>query len=170
MSQLRFLYRKARSEDVCDIKLIETACGLSPWSIKDYLEEVEKNPNFIVCELEQKPVGFLLARLITQNDWLNQDEKSDNLTLNKESFAEAEILNIGILEKYRRNKIGLKLVESVLNKLKKYDKYSICLDVRISNSFAIEFYKNLNFIIISRRKNLYTNPPEDGYLMKLEKN
>jgi len=167
MSKLKFLYRKARLKDVRDIKRIESDCGLSPWSVKDYEQEIGKNPDFIICEFEEKIIGFILARLITHIEYPIKNNKST--FLNKE-IIEAEILNISVMKEFRRNNIGLNLMKLILDKLESYDEYSIILDVRVSNNAAIKFYQIFNFEIISRRKDLYSNPVEDGYFMKLEKN
>jgi ribosomal-protein-alanine N-acetyltransferase len=41
------------------------------------------------------------------------------------------------------------------------------LEVRPSNAAAVTLYKKLGFEILGTRKNYYTNPNEDAYLMGL---
>ena len=42
------------------------------------------------------------------------------------------------------------------------------LEVRKSNDPAINFYLKFNFKIAGERKNYYSNPIEDAYVMELE--
>jgi ribosomal-protein-alanine N-acetyltransferase len=44
----------------------------------------------------------------------------------------------------------------------------IILEVRKSNNPAINFYLKFNFTIAGERKNYYSNPIEDAYVMELE--
>lgn len=167
MSADEFFYCKAQPEDVNEIKKIELACGLSSWSIRDYEREVNINPDFIVCKFQEKVIGFLLVRLITLQQ-LHNERKGMVLDNSDGKYIEAEILNIGVSKDFQRKNIGTNLLKLMLKKIESYKRYSIVLDVRISNTSAIEFYKSFNFKIIARRKNLYSNPNEDGYFMKLE--
>ena len=44
----------------------------------------------------------------------------------------------------------------------------VVLEVRKSNNPAINFYLKFNFKIAGERKNYYSNPVEDAYVMELE--
>ena len=75
-----------------------------------------------------------------------------------------EIENIFVLENYRCNGVGSKLMEYLINTC--YDKklINITLEVRKSNSIAISLYKKYGFNKVGVRHNYYGN--EDGLLME----
>lgn len=79
-------------------------------------------------------------------------------------YERIEIENIFVLENYRCNGVGSKLMECLINTC--YDKklINITLEVRKSNSIAISLYKKYGFNKIGVRHNYYGN--EDGLLME----
>jgi ribosomal-protein-alanine N-acetyltransferase len=46
--------------------------------------------------------------------------------------------------------------------------HKVVLEVRKSNNPAINFYLGFNFRIVGERKNYYSNPIEDAYVMEHE--
>lgn len=140
-------------KDIVEVKKIEAEYNLSPWSIEDYYNEIKRTDSIsLVAKVNKKIVGFIITRLImSQNP----------------SFYEIEIYNICVVSKYRRNSIGKSFIEK-LAKTSKRNIESIWLDVRKSNDSALSFYKKLNFKIIYTRKNFYSNPTEDGLVLKME--
>ena len=81
--------------------------------------------------------------------------------------GEAYLNNIAVLPSHRHKKIASSLMENMINICKNKATKSISLEVRCSNNIAIEFYEKFNFTKIARRSNLYCNPTEDGWVMKL---
>ena len=79
--------------------------------------------------------------------------------------GEAEINNIGVLEKFRRMGIAKALFDSAYNAAKAEKWY---LEVRESNLVAIQFYEKLGFERVGMRKNFYTAPTENAVLMALQ--
>lgn len=79
-------------------------------------------------------------------------------------YERIEIENIFVLENYRSNGVGSKLMEYLINTC--YDKklVNITLEVRKSNSIAISLYKKYGFNKVGVRHNYYGN--EDGLLME----
>lgn len=71
-------------------------------------------------------------------------------------YDRIEIDYILVFDEFRRNGIGKKLINYLNNN-------NISLEVRKSNTKAIEFYKNCGFNVVATRPNYYNN--EDGYLM-----
>lgn len=80
---------------------------------------------------------------------------------------EAYLNNIAVLPAHRHKKIATNLMENMLNMCQEQNVKSISLEVRCSNHVAINFYEKFNFIKIARRSNLYCQPIEDGWVMKL---
>ena len=79
--------------------------------------------------------------------------------------GEAEINNIGVVEKFRRMGIAKALFDSAYNAAKAEKWY---LEVRESNLGAISFYEKLGFERVGMRKNFYTAPTENAVLMALQ--
>lgn len=101
---------------------------------------ISQNEKILVYKLEDKIVGFLEYSII---------------------YETIDIINIAVLEMYRRNKIATKL----LNELLKIPSIEhIMLEVKVSNKSAIEFYKKNNFHILREIKNYYGS--ESAYSME----
>lgn len=60
-------------------------------------------------------------------------------------YETLEIVNIAVSEEYKRQGIGTKLIDFVINK---FNPEHILLEVSMSNENAINFYKKNNFIAI----------------------
>ena len=75
---------------------------------------------------------------------------------------ERELLNLAVSPDFRRKGVGRALLSAVLNGFSG----SVFLEVRASNTTAQEFYKSLNFKVISVRDNYYQYPPEAAIVMK----
>lgn len=138
--------------DIAEIKELERECRLSIWSAGDYLAEIGRTDSIqIAAKAEDKIAGFIVARLIR--------------TEIPESY-EIEVYNICVTERYRRKGIGKilisKLIEATNRKIN-----SVWLEVRKSNEEAISFYKRQGFEVNHIRTNFYSNPTEDGLVMKL---
>lgn len=79
-------------------------------------------------------------------------------------YEKAEINNIFILEQYRNQGIGSKLIEYLLEKCKICE--NITLEVRKDNEKALRLYKKYGFKEVALRKNYYNGI--DGILMMRE--
>lgn len=96
----------------------------------------------IIYEQNDKIVGFCLYDLI---------------------FERCEIEYIGVLEKYRNQKVASRLIEYIIDDAKKHNALNISLEVNINNNAALKLYKKYDFNIVSIRKNYYKK--DDAYLM-----
>jgi len=76
-----------------------------------------------------------------------------------------EIDYIVVKKEYRRQKIGEKLLNKLLEDSNKDLIESIFLEVNVKNECAINFYKKYNFNLASLRKNYY-NRKEDALIME----
>ena len=133
--------------DIAEVRRLESEANLSAWSKAGYESELN-NPDSIclVAKFEKKIVGFIISRLIMTDNY-------------------CEVYNIGVDSKFKRRKIGSKLLINlhkicISNSLKE-----IQLEVRESNKSAIEFYEKFGYKFSYTRKNFYNNPVEDGFVM-----
>lgn len=78
-------------------------------------------------------------------------------------YERAEIDYIWVDNKYRRHHIATKLLDSVINDVKKANCINISLEVNEENTAAIKLYQKYNFQTKAIRHNYYGK--KDGYLL-----
>lgn len=98
----------------------------------------------------------------------SEDHKYIGFVLFSLIIDETEILKIGVLEEYRKQSIGKKLMKKMIKYLLEQNIKSCFLEVRDDNFSAIEFYLKLGFKKISLRKKYYSKPVCDALIMKKE--
>ena len=79
-------------------------------------------------------------------------------------YDRMEIDNFSVLEEYRKQGIGTKLMAYLISLAINYRVVNITLEVRISNDVAINLYKKFGFREVALRKYYYGD--EDGILME----
>ncbi len=133
------IVRRAERTDLPSIAEIQAACPeAANWNAEDYLLY-----DFLAAETGGAVAGFLCAR--------------------QTAPAEREILDICIAPAHRRLGVGRSLLDSYLYGFRG----EVFLEVRISNSGAMKFYKRYGFQELTVRKAYYDNPGEDGVVMTL---
>lgn len=157
--------RHIRNDDIKAILKIALECQLEKWTELDYQTEITRNDSLIiVAEVDKKIVGFISTR------FSDITVKNDSITGKPETecFRDADILNIGVIKKYRNLGIG----GILFNKLCKFAMLkqvkTIWLEVRESNITAISFYEKEGFSKIQIRKNFYADPTDNAVLMKCD--
>ena len=140
------LYRYAENKDVFDILSLDDENFSNNFDEKFYWEYI-KNQRVIVAENQKNIVGYILFNQI---------------------LDEAEIYKIVVSKNFRKKQIAFKIMEFLLNELKKNNVKKIFLEVRKSNIPAINLYKKCGFIEIREIVDYYTNPKEDGIMMLKE--
>jgi ribosomal-protein-alanine N-acetyltransferase len=146
-----------REESLPEVLEIAEAAKLAHWSYSDYKAEIAL-ANSLTIQIndnyEKRVAGFMVMRLITNRDVLE--------------YTQADIMNIAISEKYRKQGLGSKLIRTGIAIAKGHSPSLIWLEVRRSNSPAISFYKKHGFAEEYERKNFYSDPLEDAIIMKME--
>lgn len=145
------------ASDVKRVLEIEQRTGLSSWSESHYTDLIKNPDSFAaIARHKREVVGFIVARIIASrgND--------------AESFAEADIFNIGVLQAHQGKGIGGSLIETFLSAARKHKVERVWLEVRQSNQKAIEFYSRNGFTNTQIRKDFYSQPMENALIMKLE--
>jgi len=147
--------REMRDRDVEEVSAIEQASFGEPWS-REAFESLLTHQHMEALVLseccEEHPtlcavVGY--CGLITVLD-------------------EAEITNIAVRADRRGHGYGQMLLSDVLRRLADGGTHQVYLEVRVSNYRAIHIYEKAGFRQVGIRKHFYSNPTEDGYLMRLE--
>ena len=142
--------RRATIEDAKEIFAIEMECFSVPWSLDSIEIELlnEDKKLYYVIENADGVVGYAGA-------WLVYDE--------------GQITNIAIRPSARRQGFGAKLTSALIEECFKRGMNEIFLEVRISNLSALSLYRQLGFTVKGMRKNYYSEPKEDAYIMSLVK-
>ena len=83
-------------------------------------------------------------------------------------MGEADMMNLAVFPDYRRQGIGEMLVKRLVEELTANAVSSLTLEVRASNTGAIELYNKLGFAQVGRRPNYYKNPKEDALILRKE--
>ena len=117
------------------------------WSL-DGIKNVlryDNNIYYVARDLSGKIVGFAGIMLVAD---------------------EAELLNIAVSESFRGRGIGQELLTKVLSKASQKGTQRMLLEVRKSNTSAINLYHKNGFVELGERKNYYSNPKEDAIIME----
>lgn len=85
----------------------------------------------------------------------------------RESAGEWEIENIAVIVSARRTGLGSRLLKEFLHQIQSSGGQEVFLEVRESNKAARALYEKWAFQELGRRKQYYTDPVEDGLIMKL---
>ena len=137
------MIRKANEEDIRVITEIFSETK-TPWSEESVRASIEKDEFYI----------------------LEEDEVCAAVAFSKIA-PEGEILNFAVKNTRRRKGYGEKLLSESISKLCEEGIETVFLDVRESNTPAINLYRKIGFIETGVRKRFYQNPCEDALLMVL---
>lgn len=143
------IVRKMELSDIDSVVDIEKNSFAIPWTKGAFEMELKKNKlaKYFVVELDGDVAAY-------GGVWLIIDE--------------AHITNIAVDPKYRGKGIGKKLVEGLLEELKKLNITRVTLEVRRSNLIAQRLYKKFGFLPAGVRPEYYQDNREDAIIMWLE--
>jgi ribosomal-protein-alanine N-acetyltransferase len=79
----------------------------------------------------------------------------------------AELETIAVASEFKRRGIARSLLAAMTRELMALSAREIVLEVRASNSTAIEFYRAEGFTEAGRRPGYYAQPVEDAFLFRL---
>lgn len=146
MANIEF-YRMVQ-EDADGVARVEAACMPVPWSRQSFWEEASHTDAY-----------YLIAR----------DVDRDNSIV---AYAgcwvlanEGHITNVAVDPDYQGQGLGRKLMNELTSRVKALGVDSMTLEVRPSNTVAINLYTSLGFRSVGQRPKYYTNPVEAAEIM-----
>ena len=153
MRALQARIRKVRPSDIRRIIEIERSWAhLSHWSEDSYYRLVndEGFTASFLAEIEDadgRPfiAGFVIFHVAGPN---------------------SEVYNIAVDARHARSGIGKQLMNTVVSESLKRYASRVLLEVRKSNASAIRFYEGFGFKVLGERKDYYSNPIEDAFVME----
>jgi ribosomal-protein-alanine N-acetyltransferase len=138
--------RSLVKNDLSEILRIERNSFPDPWSENKFLEEFKLKFSYLyVAVLDNRPCGYIVLRHI--ND-------------------EGNIMNLAVCPECRRQGIGRKLINRIIDLARNKKIHSIFLEVRTKNIPAIRLYESFGFKTYTTRKKYY--PDDDALLMGVQ--
>lgn len=141
--------------DLLEVVEIEQSSQLSPWGWDAYHRELQGSDRRLmwVARLESQPgrdsslAGYIAARLA-----------ADELHIN----------NVAVRNAYQRKGIATALILRLVDEARACQAKKAYLEVRAGNAPAQALYEGCGFYAVGRRRNYYSNPPEDALIMAAE--
>lgn len=145
------LIRPFTSLDLHEVMRLQ-GCALpsAGWSAADYLALSQNNGLLLVAEESGGPypvlAGFAASRVVAD---------------------EAELLNIAVDPRRRREGIGRALLLESIRRVREAGASAYYLEVRASNETALALYNSAGFKLHAVRKQYYLRPVEDAYVLRV---
>ncbi len=135
------------NSDLNRVVEIENLCFKAPWGKDDLYREINDNKLAVmqVITVNDLVVGFC--------DYWN-------------TFDSGTICQIAIHPVYQHQKLGSKLLEEVFKDAKAKKTRTLTLEVRASNTKAINFYKKYGFKVTLIKEAYYSNGEDAIYMIK----
>lgn len=135
-----------REEHVSQVAALEAICFSDPWSEKSVASELNNPLSLWLVAVEGDTVaGYIGSQTV---------------------LGETDMMNVAVHPDYRRQGIGEKLIQSLVEALKEKESHSLTLEVRASNVPAQKLYEKLGFAQVGLRKNYYRNPKENACILQ----
>jgi len=143
------LVRPMTVDDLADVQLIERASFTTPWPSNAYRQELETN------RLAQYLVASLAGTIVAYGGiWLMVDE--------------AHVTTFAVHPRYRRRRIGERLLVALLDLAIDRRAREATLEVRLSNLPARRLYEKYGFRPVGIRPRYYSDNQEDALIMTTE--
>lgn len=157
-ARARLEIRKMRPDDLDEVMVIELAAFRHPWSTELFRRELDHDWSTILVAVEpltsaeggkasERIVGFLIY-------WLVHDE--------------VHVLNVATAPALRRKGIARMLMAETERRALEANASLMTLEVRRSNTAAIELYRQFDYRAVGVRPNYYVDEGEDAIVMVKE--
>jgi [ribosomal protein S18]-alanine N-acetyltransferase len=137
--------RALRVADLGDVEAIERRAYRTPWSRSMFASELAKPTSICLGAFEgEQLVGYVI---------------------NSRYVDAWHVMNVAVDPDYQRRGIATMLLERLFELTTGDDRRGYTLEVRVSNSGAIELYERLGFERRGTRRGYYTDNREDALIM-----
>lgn len=135
-------------EDISSLAEIEREEFSIPFKEKDFLDIYDSEiSSVLVAKVGDTVVGYVSFTVI---------------------IDECSIINFATKNEFKRQGVGKRVMEALLEHGNKIGVKKYFLEVRVSNEGAIALYKKYGFVPVGISKNHFSAPREDAVLMNLE--
>jgi ribosomal-protein-alanine N-acetyltransferase len=145
MNNMKIEIKKMSKSDVDGVHEIERRVFVDPWTKQAFLSDLKNDfASPIVALFDGKVAGY--ASLYQAAD-------------------ELQIGNLAVSPDFHQRGIGTRLLEYIINLAHDNQKRLVVLEVRESNTAALNLYKKFGFKVAGKRKYYYHKPVEDAIIM-----
>lgn len=132
---------------VIQVAALEQTCFSDPWPESILARELTNPLSLWLCALDgESVVGYIGSQTV---------------------LGEADMMNVAVAPRARRQGLGRALVEALCTALRcRMRAEVLTLEVRDSNAPALALYASLGFVQIGLRKNYYQHPKEDARILR----
>ncbi len=149
--------RRCAPEDIPSIIRVNTLTLPEHYSDDFYYQILKMFPDtFFVAELEGSVVGYIMCRI----------EYGLSLLRRFGLAKKGHIISVAVLEEHRGKGVGTRLIQEALQETKKDSGKEAYLEVRVTNTGAIELYKRIGFRVVSTLAGYYKDG-ESAYTMAM---
>ena len=148
--QDRFFIRRMREGDLPAVGVIEALSFSNPWSDTTFRGEIQNTSVSFPMVVVRRPGDEVVAYIIF---WMIRDD--------------VQVNNVAVHPDCRGLGLGEAMMRFAIARVRAAGATFMTLEVRPSNTPALALYKKLGFEIMGTRKNYYTKPDEDAYVMAL---
>ncbi len=135
-------------EDISALVQIEKEEFSTPFKEKDFLDIYDSEiSSVLVAKIDGVVAGYVSFTVI---------------------IDECQIINFATKNEFKRQGVGKRVMEALLDYGKEHGVIKYFLEVRVSNEGAISLYKKYGFVPVGISKNHFSLPREDAILMNLE--
>jgi ribosomal-protein-alanine N-acetyltransferase len=144
---------KLERGDVPEVIAISKELGLCAWPASSLVEEIARDNSVMLKLVDEafRIMGFAAGRVVTTG--------VDDCIV--------ELFNIGIREPFQGRGLGQQIFDEFIIGCRDVRAGGVILEVRKSNTVAINFYKRNGLQIIAQRPAFYSDPTDDAFTMKL---
>jgi ribosomal-protein-alanine N-acetyltransferase len=146
----RYFIRRMREEDLSEVLAIEGVSFSNPWSDNTFRGEIQNTPVSSPMVLVRRPGEEVVGYIIF---WQIRDD--------------VQVNNVAIRPDCRGLGLGEAVMRYAIARVRAAGAAFMTLEVRRSNTAAVALYKKLGFEVMDTRKNYYTRPDEDAFVMAL---
>jgi len=155
--QGRFFIRRMKEGDLPAVRTIEGLSFSNPWSDSTFRGEIQNTP-----------VSFPLVVVRRQDDAVVSEGEVVAYIIYWQIGDDVQVNNVAVHPDCRGLGLGEAMMRYAIAKVREAGAAFMTLEVRQSNTPALTLYRKLGFEVMGVRKNYYTKPDEDAYVMALE--
>lgn len=153
--QQTFILRKFNINDLKRVKDINRACLPENYTDYFFIDLHRRFPEtFLIAEEDEEVVGYIMCRI--------------EIGLSSFGFRgiikKGHIVSVAVLSQHRRKGIGQALVIRAMENMQLYNAKQCFLEVRATNTTAINLYEKLGFQVTRTIRSYYADG-EDAYVM-----
>lgn len=137
--------RRMQKEDVVQVAQMEQEYFSEPWSEQAFLDALEKKEYLYMVAVQDKEVVAYCGMYRV--------------------LDEGNITQVAVRSDMRGRGIGRILLQDFMQNGKANDVQAYTLEVRVSNEPAVRLYEACGFETECIRKDFYSKPKEDAYIM-----